>query len=198
MSGFARDPKYYGDRLVYEPLERKWAGYHARHCGCGQDWLEAHAVPAGFTVIPRGKTGYYGLVGPGLTEGVDEEKLTTDALWEAVTGKPGTQTWYESVHITCRSPESEAARKEQNERIYAPRRERAEKTKTEPATPAQVKYLTTLAEKVGKERFDAEFAKVIKGSGIEPRAPRQRCATAAKRLTKAKARKLITALVGHP
>ena len=26
MSGFARDPKYYRDRLVYEPLERKWAG----------------------------------------------------------------------------------------------------------------------------------------------------------------------------
>ncbi|MBL1101801.1 hypothetical protein [Streptomyces coffeae] len=72
MSGFTRDTKYYGDRLVYEPLERKWAGYHARHCGCGQDWLEAHAVPAGFTVIPRGKTGYYGLVGPGLTEGVDD------------------------------------------------------------------------------------------------------------------------------
>src|SRR6266508_1201979 len=103
-----------GDRLVYEPLERKWAGYHARHCGCGRDWLEAHAVPAGFTVIPRGKTGYYGLVGPGLTEGVDEEKLTANALWEAVTGKPGTQTWYESVHITCRSPQSEAARKDRS------------------------------------------------------------------------------------
>lgn len=55
-----------------------------------------------------------------------------------------------------------------------------------------------LAEKVGKERFDAEFAKAIKGSDIAPRAPRQRCATAAKRLTKARARKLITALVDHP
>ncbi|MFI5748898.1 hypothetical protein ACIBBE_23885 [Streptomyces sp. NPDC051644] len=64
--------------------------------------------------------------------------------------------------------------------------------KTELATPAQVKYLTTLAEKVGKERFDAEFAKVVKGSDIEPRTPRQRCATAAKRLTKARARKLRT------
>jgi len=41
----------------------------------------SHAVPAGFTAIPRGKTGYYGLVGPGLTEGVDEEKLTANALW---------------------------------------------------------------------------------------------------------------------
>ncbi|MEU4025732.1 hypothetical protein [Streptomyces anulatus] len=108
MSGFARDPRYYGDRLVYEPLERKWVGYHARHCGCGLNWLEA-----------------------------------------------------------------------------------------EPVTEAQVKYLTTLAEKVGKERFDAEFAKAIKGSDIAPRAPQQRCATAAKRLTKARARKLITALVGQ-
>ena len=67
----SRSPEKDGDRLVYEPLERKWAGYHARHCGCGRDWLEAHAVPAGFTVITRGKTGYYGLVVvPGLTEGV--------------------------------------------------------------------------------------------------------------------------------
>ncbi|MFM9709114.1 hypothetical protein [Streptomyces galilaeus] len=110
---------------------------------------------------------------------MDEEKLTADALWEAVTGKAGAQTWYESVHITCRSPEAEAARKAENERIYAPRRERAEKAKTEPATEAQVKY------------------QVIKGSDIAPRAPQQRCATAAKRLTKARARKLITALVGH-
>ncbi|WP_309030897.1 hypothetical protein [Streptomyces alfalfae] len=102
---------------------------------------------------------------------MDEERLTADALWEAVTGKPGAQTWYESVHITCRSPEAEAARKAENERIYAPRRERAEKAKTELATEAQVKYLITLAEKVGKERFDAEFAKVIRGSDIAPRAP---------------------------
>ncbi|MFG3510302.1 hypothetical protein ACGF5F_32935 [Streptomyces sp. NPDC047821] len=60
-----------------------------------------------------------------------------------------------------------------------------------------MKYLTTLAKKVGKDRFDAEVAKVIKGRDIAPRAPRQRCATAAKRLTKARAPKLITALVGH-
>ncbi|WP_328398206.1 hypothetical protein OHS70_16610 [Streptomyces sp. NBC_00390] len=65
MSGFTRDTKDYGDRLVYEPLESKWGRYHATHCGCGQDWLTVHPVPAGFTVIPRGKTGYYGLVGPG-------------------------------------------------------------------------------------------------------------------------------------
>ncbi|WP_199828195.1 hypothetical protein [Streptomyces sp. XY332] len=60
-----------------------------------------------------------------------------------------------------------------------------------------MKYLTAFDEKVGKERFDAESAKVIKGNGIAPCAPRQWCATAAKRLTKARARKLITAPVGH-
>ncbi|MFD8803331.1 hypothetical protein [Streptomyces atroolivaceus] len=53
---------------------------------------------------------------------------------------------------------------------YAPAQERRKQAKTEPATEAQVKYLTMLAEKVGKERFDAEFAKVVKGSDIEPRA----------------------------
>lgn len=33
VSGFVRDPKDYGDRLVYEPLGRKWTGPDARHCG---------------------------------------------------------------------------------------------------------------------------------------------------------------------
>ncbi|MFI8793108.1 hypothetical protein [Streptomyces sp. NPDC055105] len=196
MSGFARDTKYYGDRLVYEPLDSKWARYHATHCGCGQDWLTAHAIPAGFTVIPRGKSGYYGLVGPGLTEGVDESALTANALWEAVTGKPGTHAWHESVHVTCRSPEAEAKRRAENERIYGPRRERAAQAKTAPATPAQLKYLATLAEKVGKERFDAAFTEAVKGTGITSRAPRERTATAAKRLTKAAARTLISALAG--
>jgi hypothetical protein len=59
---------------VYEPLESKWGRYHATHCKCGQDWLTAHAIPAGFTVLPRGTTGYYGLVGPGLTEGADGQR----------------------------------------------------------------------------------------------------------------------------
>ncbi|MEU4181453.1 hypothetical protein [Streptomyces sp. NPDC026589] len=48
-----------------------------------------------------------------------------------MSGKPGSQTWSESVRITCCSPEVEAARKAQNERIYAPRREPTEKAKTE-------------------------------------------------------------------
>lgn len=145
-------------------------------------------------MIPRGRTGYYGLVGPGLTEDVDEEKPTANALWEAVTGKPGAQTWYESVHVTCRTPEAEAARKAENERVYGPRRERAVQAKTEPATEAQLKYLATLVDKVGKNRFDAEFANAVKGTGIEPRRPRERAATAVKRLTKAAARKLITGI----
>ncbi|MFF1691712.1 hypothetical protein [Streptomyces sp. NPDC058254] len=199
MSGFARDTKYYGDRLVYEPLASKWGRYHSTHCGCGQDWLTAHAIPAGFTVIPRGNTGYYGLVGPGLTEGVDESALTANALWEAVTGKPGTQTWNESVQVTCRSPEAEAKRKAANDEHYGRIREESAKRKAvakkEPATAAQLKYLTSLVEKVGKERFDAEFVKVVKGTGIKPRAPRERTTTAAKRLTKAAAHKLIGALV---
>ncbi|MFI6416145.1 hypothetical protein ACIBG6_01720 [Streptomyces sp. NPDC050842] len=199
MSGFARDPKYYGDRLVYEPLESKWSRYHATHCGCGQDWLTAHAVPAGFTVIPRGRSGYYGLVGPGLTEGVDETALTANALWEAVTGKPGTQTWHEQVHVTCRTPEAEAARKAANDAHYGRIREESAKRKaaaqTERATEKQLKYLANLAEKAGKERFDAEFVKAVKGTDIKPRAPRERTATASKRLTKAAARKLIAALL---
>ncbi|MET9909401.1 hypothetical protein ABZZ74_21785 [Streptomyces sp. NPDC006476] len=135
-------------------------------------------------------------MGPGLTEVLDEEKLTADALWEAVTGKPSAQTWYESVHSTCASSETEAAHKAEDERIYAPRRRRAEKAKTEPATEAQVQYLTTLAEKVGKERFDAEFAKVIKGA-TSPRALAGSAARRSRSGSKARARKLITALVGH-
>ncbi|MET9436908.1 hypothetical protein [Streptomyces sp. NPDC006551] len=199
MSGFARDPKYYGDRLVYEPLESKWSRYHATHCGCGQDWLTAHAIPAGFTIIPRGKTGYYGLVGPGLTEGVDETALTANALWEAVTGKPGTQTWHEQVHVTCRSPEAEAARKAANDAYYGKIREESAKrqaaSRKTPATAKQLKYLASLAEKVGKERFDAEFAKAVEGTDIAPRALRERTTTASKRLTIAAARQLIAALL---
>ncbi|MEU3565414.1 hypothetical protein [Kitasatospora sp. NPDC006786] len=196
MSGFTRDTKYYGDRLVYEPLESKWGRYHATHCGCGQDWLEAHAIPAGFTVLPRGRTGYYGLVGPGLTEGVDESVLTTNALWEAVTGQPGAQGWYETVHVTCRTEESEAKRKADNDAYYAERRARAAAAKTDPLSAAQAKYLLSLAEKVSTEEFNAQYAKATKGTTIKPRGPREKAQTAIKRLTKAAARKLISALAG--
>ncbi|MGW5465836.1 hypothetical protein [Streptomyces sp. NPDC003996] len=39
---------------------------------------------------------------------------------EAVTGKPGTQNWYESVRVTCRSPKVEAARKAEAATLAAP------------------------------------------------------------------------------
>ncbi|QGZ52729.1 hypothetical protein GPZ77_02820 [Streptomyces sp. QHH-9511] len=78
--------------------------------------------------------------------------------------------------------------------MYGPRRERVAASKREPATAKQLKYLASLAEKVGKERFDAEFVKAVKGTDIAPRAPRERTTTASKRLTTAAARKLISAL----
>lgn len=79
MSGFTRDPHRYGNQLVYEALQLKWERYHDR-CGCGLDWVEAHALPAGFVLVAQGP-GWVALTGPGLTEQVDEEHLTTNALW---------------------------------------------------------------------------------------------------------------------
>lgn len=80
---------------------------------------------------------------------MDESALTANALWEAVTGKPGTQTSHKGVHITCRSPESEAKRKADNDEYYGRIREESAKRKAaakkEPITPAQLKYLTSLA-----------------------------------------------------
>ena len=46
-------------------------------------------------MLPRGKAGRYGPVGPGLTEDVDESALTTNALWEVVTGTSKTQDWHD-------------------------------------------------------------------------------------------------------
>lgn len=194
MSGFTRDTKYYGDALVYEALESKWGRYHARHCGGAHDWLSEHAVPAGFTVVREG-SGWVALTGPGLTEGVDEDALTADALWEAVTGKPGAG-WIEQVRVTCRCGHCEAERKAENERIYAPRRARAAAAKVEPATDKQRDYLAKLLTRVSREQFDEAFAAAVKGTGIAPRAPRERTTTAVNRLTRAAARKLIDALAG--
>ncbi|MFC5664349.1 hypothetical protein ACFP3U_15315 [Kitasatospora misakiensis] len=166
--------------------------------GCGQDWLTAHAIPAGFTVLPRGKTGYYGLVGPGLTEGVDESQLTNDALWTAVTGQPGAG-WVERVQVTCRSEESEAKRKAENDAHYGRLREesaaRKKASAVEPASPAQARYLLTLAEKAGEPAFTAQFDKAITGTAIKPRRAKEDVQKAIGRLTKAAARKLISALV---
>jgi len=68
-----------------------------RQPGCTGYWLE-HALKAGFRQVGKHQ-GYFGLVGPGLTEDVDESRLTANALWEAVTGTPGNQDWYETVHV---------------------------------------------------------------------------------------------------
>lgn len=194
MSGFTRDTQRYGDKLVYEALGSKWRRYHDTHCGCGLNWVTEHAEPAGFTVVRSG-TGWVALTGPGLTEDVEESALTTDALWKAVTGKPGTG-WVESVHVIDRS---QAAPKDRKRTAAAPaaRRERPAKAAPEPATDKQLKYLTTLVGKVGRERFDAAFSTVVQGTEIAPRGTDEKTCQALRRLTKAAARKLITALAGH-
>lgn len=81
---------------MYEAQLSRWERHHNRHCRCGQDWLTDHLQRAGLTVLASGY-GWAAIVGPGLTEGVDESQLTVNALWEAVTGKPGTQTWHERI-----------------------------------------------------------------------------------------------------
>ncbi|MFE3221167.1 hypothetical protein [Streptomyces antimycoticus] len=194
MSGFTRDTKRYGDKLVYEALGTKWRRYHDTHCGCGLNWVTEHAEPAGFTVVRAG-SGWVALVGPGLTEGVDERALTANALWEAVTGKPG-QGWVETLHVIDRSEAAEKTRKAENDAAYADRRERAAQSKKDPATPAQLKYLNTLVARTGRERFDAAYNKAVKGTGVAPRGAEEKTQAALGRLTKAAARKLITALVG--
>ncbi|WP_285509604.1 hypothetical protein [Streptomyces sp. NBRC 13847] len=156
--------------------------------------MTEHAEPAGFTVVKSG-SGWVALAGPGLTEDVDESALTANALWEAVTGKPG-EGWVESVRVIDRRETAEAHRKAANDAAYADRRERAAKAKTEPATAAQLKYLNTLVAKAGRERFDAAYNKAVKGAGVAPRGAEEKTGQALGRLTKAAARKLITALVG--
>ncbi|MGP3991643.1 hypothetical protein [Streptomyces sp. 3N207] len=194
MSGFTRDTKYYGDQLVYEALGSKWGRYHSTHCGCGRDWVSAHAESAGFTVVRSGR-GFVALTGPGLTKGVDESALTVDALWEAVTGKPG-KGRTEQIRIVDRSEKTEDKRKAANDRVYGARRERAAKPRAESAADKQIRYLITLASKVRRDRFDAEFNKAVMDTGVAPRGPDETTQAAVRRLTKAAAHKLITALAG--
>jgi hypothetical protein len=130
MPGSTRDPKRYGDRLVYEALLSKWSCYHAR-CRCGGNWTTRHAEPAGFTLVRKG-SGFIALAGPGLIGDVDEARLTTNAVWEAVTGEKGAQSWFEPVKVIERSEKVEAERKAANDRVYGQRRERAAATNTEP------------------------------------------------------------------
>ncbi|MEU1984407.1 hypothetical protein [Nocardia sp. NPDC019395] len=197
MSGFTRDTYHFGDELVYEALHSKWSRYHANYCGCGQDWLTAHVEPAGFSVVRRGG-GYTALTGPGLTEDVDEESLTTNVLWEAVTGKPGTQDWFERVRVIDRGPEVQAARKAARDAHYAELRQRSARAEAEPVTVKQVDYLKTLAAKADAEHFRTEFAKATKGTEIDPLAEGETSGRAVRRLSRAAARRLITALAGRP
>lgn len=196
MSGFTRDTRWYGDRLVYEALRGKWGRYHDRHCGCTEDWVNAHAVPAGFEVVRVG-SGFVALTGPALTEEVDEQHLTANALWEAITGTPGAG-WPEEITVFDRSEETDRDRRAANDAHHAPKRARAAAAKVEPATEAQLRYLRSLVAKVGLARFAEEFDSAIKGTTITAREPGERSTTMITRLTKAAARKLITALLERP
>jgi hypothetical protein len=196
MSGFTRDPYHYGDRLVYEALTSKWDRYHA-HCGCGSDWVTAHAEPAGFTVVRNG-SGFVALTGQGLTDDTDEDRLTTNVLWQVVTGTEGEQDWFETVRVIDRpvlTPEEEQ-RKAAKRARYAEQRERSAKAKAEPLTGPQLNYLRTSVTKVSRERFDEDFTRAVEGSTIAPRAPEEKTQEVIERLTKDAARKLITALKG--
>lgn len=167
---------------------------HDTHCGGGLNWVTEHAEPTGFTVVKSG-SGWAALTGPGLTEDVDESALTANALWEAVTGKPG-EGWVETAHVIDRSEAAEKKRKAENDAAYADRRERAARSKKEPATAAQLKYLNCLVAKAGRERFDADYDKAVKGTGVAPRGDQEKTQAALGHLTKAAARTLITALLG--
>ena len=195
MSGFTRDTKHYGDRLVYEALDSKWRGYHAR-CRCGGHWSD-HLEPAGFTVARQGN-GFVALTGPGLTEEVNEAALTTNALWEAVTGQSGAQTWFDTVQVIDRSEKAEAKRKADNDRYYKELRARSEANKKaakkQPPTPAQCRYLTFLTSQLDVEHFDVELAKALKGTRIAKRKRGEEPAKVIDRLTKDTAHTLISLL----
>jgi len=64
------------------------------------------------------------------------------------------------------------------------------------ATDKQIRYLIVLASRVGRVRFDAEFARAVRGTGVEPRGRDETTREAVGRLTTRAARRLVTALVG--
>lgn len=90
--------------------------------------------------------------------------MTAEALWQVVTGEPGVQGWFETVHVTDRSEEAEAARDPAREQANRERRERRKARKAEPATPAQLRYLQSLVATVSRQRFTDEFARAVTGS----------------------------------
>jgi len=195
MSGFTRDPLHYGEHLVYEALVSRWSRYHQR-CGCGRDWVAAHAVPAGLTVVRKGN-GFVALTGPGLTEDVDESRLTSDVLWRAVTGTEAQQEWSEPVRVIDRpvlSAEQEQQRKTANRARYAEQRRRSAQAQVEPLTGPQRAYLENLVANVSRERFDDAVTQAIEGSSVAVPFPGEKTLDVIERLTKATARELITAL----
>ncbi|MGP3975887.1 hypothetical protein ACTWQF_18125 [Streptomyces sp. 8N114] len=76
------------------------------------------------------------------------------------------------------------------------RRRRVAEARVELATDKQIRYLIALASKVKRDRFDAEFSKAVRGTGVAPRGPEETTQAAVRRLTKAAASKLVAALVG--
>ncbi|WP_063062637.1 hypothetical protein [Nocardia sienata] len=115
-----------------------------------------------------------------------------------MTGKPGTQDWFEQVQVIDRGPEAQAARKAARDAHYAELKERSARAEVEPVTVKQVDYLKALAAKASPERFEAEFAKATKGTDIDPLAEGETPGRAVRRLSRAAARRLITALAGRP
>ncbi|EFL29346.1 hypothetical protein SSOG_09060 [Streptomyces himastatinicus ATCC 53653] len=63
--------------------------------------------------------------------------------------------------------------------------------------PRRLPYLATFVEKVSRQRFDAQYTKAVKGTGVEPGASWERIAIGVKRQSKAAAHKVISALVGR-
>jgi hypothetical protein len=77
---------------------------------------------------------------PRADQGRRRVALTANALWEAVTGKLVGMDRDRARHRPQRSGRAE------NDAAYADRRERAARSKKEPATAAQLKYLNCLGQ----------------------------------------------------
>jgi hypothetical protein len=160
---------------------------------CEEDRLSAHAEPAGFMVVRDGG-GFVALTGPGLTEGVNESPLTTDALWLVVTGKPGEGGSSPSTPSTavppqrpCATPTTTPTTRSCGSEPPGP--------KIEPASAAQTRYLDNLTARVSRDQLQTEYDRAVKGTGIAPLQTNEEPGPALRQLTKAAARRLNTALV---
>lgn len=131
-------------------------------------------APAGFVVLHDAGS-WVDLVGPGLTKDVDEATLTTNALWKAVTGKAGEQTWYDLAPPLRPDPgspeavEAAAVAKAASDEHWQRRRaeieaarERQKAAASQPSTEAKLRYLESLLYRVGEDRFPA-----TRGGGVD-------------------------------